>query len=62
MPEMANPGESHRHAALIGRGNYIRIPDRSSRLNGGGCPSVRGGDQPIRERKERIAAYDALLQ
>src|SRR5688500_18439195 len=54
VPEMAAPGEHHRHTVLIGGGDHFRILHRTARLHHSGRAGLSHGIKSVAEREEGV--------
>ena len=43
MPEVPHPGEDHREAGFVRRGDHLVVANRSARLDYAGCAGFDGG-------------------
>ena len=59
MPEMPAAREHHRQAALVGRGDHLRITHRSARLHDRRGAGVGQRVEAVAERKERVGRGNA---
>ena len=62
VPEVADAGENHGNAQLIGGGNYVLILHRPPWLNDRGGSGLGNGFKAIGEGKEGIRGGDRALQ
>ena len=62
MPEVADAGEDHGHAALVGGGDDLGITNRATRLDCSGGTGFGGGNETVGEGEEGITADDAAPQ
>ena len=62
MPEMANAGEHHGHAELVGGGNHVLVLDRPAGLDDGGCSGRGNRFKAIGEGKESVRGSDCALE
>ena len=54
MPEMANAGEDHGHAKLVGGGDDLVVPNRTTGLDHSGCARRGHSLKAIREGEEGV--------
>ncbi len=62
MPEMANAGEDHGHAQLVGGGDHFFVAYRAAGLDDGGGSGLGYGFKAVGERKEGVGGGDAALE
>jgi hypothetical protein len=58
MPEMADAGEHHRDAALVGRGDHLVVANAAARLDDRRGTVVGDDVEPVAKRKERVRRDD----
>ncbi len=59
MTEMADAGEDHGNAAVVGGLDDFLIADGAAGLDGAGGAGLGGGDEAIGEWEKGVTGYDA---